>query len=79
MTLASACAGNGRDPAPEDIAATINDQQLRCVDEPITGSRVPQRVCRTLAEWKELEKSGKAIGRDVQGPVYGTRDPGPVL
>jgi len=42
-------------------------QVVRCVNQAATGSRVPQRVCRTEAEWQRIEEAGKAYTRGVQG------------
>jgi hypothetical protein len=44
-------------------------QTMRCVNEAVTGSRVPQRVCRTEAEWQRLEEASKDYARGVQGAL----------
>ena len=67
----SGCAGSGaagRAGPAADTFVAADGQVVRCIDETATGSRVPQRVCRTEAEWRRLEESGKDYARGVQGP-----------
>ena len=53
-------------------ARVSDDQRVRCIDAVVTGSRVPQRVCRTEFRWKLLEEQSKERGREMQGPIYGS-------
>lgn len=53
-------------------AKVSDDQRVRCIDTVVTGSRVPQRVCRTEFQWRLLEEQGKERGRELQGPIYGS-------
>jgi hypothetical protein len=66
------CAGGGttseRGSAGNTFVAA-DGQTIRCVNEAVTGSRVPQRVCRTEAEWQRLEEASKDYTRGVQGPL----------
>lgn len=66
------CAGEGGAAQPGPAADTFvaaDGQTVRCVNEAVTGSRVPQRVCRTGAEWQQIEEASKAYARDAQGPL----------
>jgi hypothetical protein len=79
--LAAGCAGTATSPTaapaavvagkpvPGEIYTAGDGRQVRCIVEPVTGSRVPQRTCRTLDEWKALEEAGQQYGRDMQGPL----------
>ena len=66
------CAGGGataeRGSAGNTFVAA-DGQTVRCVNEAVTGSRVPQRVCRTEAEWQQLEEASKDYTRSAQGPL----------
>ena len=53
-------------------AKVSDDQRVRCIDTVVTGSRVPQRVCRTEFQWRLLEEQSKERGRELQGPIYGS-------
>ena len=55
-------------------AAGTGDAQVRCVYQPVTGSRVRQRVCRTEAEWKQLTAEGQQAVRDLQKPIAQGRE-----
>jgi len=73
--LACGCAGSGAAAGPGSAADTFvaaDGQVVRCVNEVATGSRVPQRVCRTEAEWRRLEEASKEYTRGVQGPQAAT-------
>ena len=65
-------------PAPvvaaPPAAKVADDQRVRCEDQIVTGSRVPQRVCRTEAQWRLLEQQSKERGRELQGPIYGPKE-----
>ena len=57
------------------FAQSPDDLRILCRTEFQTGSRLPpQRVCRTRAEWRALEKqlhelepNGEVLARHVQG------------
>lgn len=71
-SLACGCAGAGApvQPAPAgDTFVGADGQAMRCVNEAVTGSRVPQRVCRTEAEWRRMEEAGREYTRDAQGAL----------
>ena len=71
------CAGGGTTAERGSSGNTFvaaDGQTVRCVDEAVTGSRVPQRICRTEAMWRQLEEQGQGRTRDLQGPIYGPRD-----
>ena len=66
------CAGGATTAASGSAGNTFvaaDGQTIRCVNETATGSRVPQRVCRTEAEWQRLEEASKDYTRGVQGPL----------
>lgn len=55
-TIVSACSTPAPDGAAMDAAA--NDKI--CKRTEATGSNVPQRACRTQAEWAAIDKQGQA-------------------
>lgn len=57
------------------VAATADKQRVRCVNERVTGSHLPQRTCRTIAEWDRLKEEGQRYGRDLQGAQIGPPEP----
>ncbi|MCM2310578.1 MAG: hypothetical protein NDI84_04165 [Steroidobacteraceae bacterium] len=57
-----------------DTLTPADGDWIRCVDEPRTGSRIPQRNCLTEAQWQRLEEAGRDAGRTLQGPIYGSKD-----
>lgn len=59
-------AGRGSDG---NTFVAADGQTIRCVNEAVTGSRVPQRICRTEAEWQRLEEASKDYARGAQGPL----------
>ena len=68
----SGCAGGGATAgrvSSGDAFVAADGQTVRCVNEAVTGSRVPQRVCRTEAEWRRLEEASKDYARGVQGAL----------
>jgi len=68
----SGCAGGvaAAKPAPGgDTFVAADGQTVRCINAAATGSRVPQRVCRTEAEWQRLEESSRDYARGVQGAL----------
>lgn len=66
-------------PAPTQRTGLDNDpDQIVCVNEHITGSRVSQRrVCRTRREWEEHKAETRTVVNEVQNfkPVVCT-EPG---
>lgn len=50
-------------------APAVDGSQIRCVYQPVTGSRVRQKTCRTEAEWKQLTVEGQQAVRDLQKPI----------
>lgn len=57
-------------------AAPADDKQrVRCINEKVTGSHLPQRTCRTIAEWDRLKEEGQRYGRDLQGAQIGPPEP----
>ena len=71
-------------PAPTRRASLNNDpNQIVCVNERVTGSRVSQRrVCRTRQEWDDYQKQSREVVNEVQNfkpvlcnqPGEGTRN-----
>lgn len=49
--------------------AAADGSQIRCVYQPVTGSRVRQKTCRTEAEWKQLTLEGQQAVRELQKPI----------
>ena len=71
------CAGGATTAASSSAGNTFvaaDGQTIRCVNETVTGSRVPQRICRTEEMWRQLEEQGQGRTRDLQGPIYGPTD-----
>ena len=71
--------GEARVAATARGSARADGHKIRCIDEVATGSRIPQRVCRTVAEWKLIEEQSKDQARQFQGPRYGTDQGGPPI
>jgi hypothetical protein len=69
----AASAASAVPPSGKAIVAA-DGPGMRCIDEPPTGTRLPQRTCRTLEEWKQIEKASRDYGRAIQGPL--TKTPG---
>ena len=76
---ATAAAAQGPAGAPTQSTGLDNDpNQIICVNERITGSRVAQRrVCRTRQEWQAHREETRSVVNEVQNfkPVVCT-DPG---
>jgi predicted small secreted protein len=70
----SKAGGIPRGSAGGNALVASNGQAVRCVDEPVTGSHLPKRVCRTEAEWRNIEQQSKELGRTLQGPIYGPKE-----
>lgn len=58
---------------PTAVAAVDDGQRIRCISEPVTGRRIPERVCRTEAQWRQIRENSQRYTRDLQGPQV---DPG---
>ena len=73
---AAGCAGDGdvKQVAMNEALVPANGEWIRCVDEPLTGSRIPQRKCLTESQWRRLEEASRDGARALQGPIYGSRD-----
>lgn len=54
---------------PKTAAPAADGSQIRCVYQPVTGSRVRQKTCRTEAEWKQLTLEGQQAVRELQKPI----------
>ena len=54
---------------PKSAVTATDGTQIRCVYQPVTGSRVRQKTCRTEAEWKQLTLEGQQAVRDLQKPI----------
>jgi len=54
---------------PKSAVTATDGTQVRCVYQPVTGSRVRQKTCRTEAEWKQLTVEGQQAVRDLQKPI----------
>lgn len=51
-----------KEPAP--IAAADPDQAIKCRKVEVTGSLVKKgKVCKTIAEWKEIQANGNRTAR----------------
>lgn len=75
LAVAAGCAGTPTGPSATSASLVPADGEwIRCVDEPLTGSRIPQRKCLTEDQWQRLEEASKQGARDMQGPIYGPRD-----
>ena len=74
--LAAGCAGDGgyRPVAANETLIPADGDWIRCIDEPRTGSRIPQRNCLTQEQWRRLEEASRDGARALQGPIYGPTD-----
>lgn len=73
-TSGSTDAATAADGAGDTTAAAVDDgQRVRCINERITGQLIPQRVCRTEAQWRQIRENSQRYTRDLQGPQI---DPG---
>lgn len=51
---------------PATTAATDPDQAIKCRKVEVTGSLLKKgKVCRTIAEWKQIQDSGNRTARAV--------------
>ena len=65
ITLAQGAAGVSGDT---EAAADENDpsQRIKCKRFAVTGSLIKkQRVCRTVAEWREISENGNRYAKDI--------------
>ena len=76
VALTAGCAGSGgaRPAATSETLVAADGEWIRCVDEPLTGSRIPQRKCLTESQWRRLEEASRDNARALQGPIYGPKD-----
>jgi hypothetical protein len=51
---------------PESLAARTDGQDVVCVNERVTGSRHPKKVCYSAAGYQALRESGQGTTRDLQ-------------
>lgn len=45
------------------------DERISCREETHTGSRIAQSVCRSAAEWKELDEATSRMARQMVDQV----------
>lgn len=45
--------------SPTQTEAVRNPNRMRCVRDTTTGSRLARRVCRTNAEWEEIQTAAR--------------------
>lgn len=60
----AACAGSSSGDGL--LADEKHPQDVICHNQPNTGSRLPNKVCRTRAEWDELAAASEELGRSLQ-------------
>lgn len=54
--LAQDAAAERAIPAEQTSAASAEDQKVKCRSVFVVGSRIPERICRTRAEWAQIER-----------------------
>ena len=55
-------------PIETPPAPAADDTRVRCRSVNLTNSRIPERICRTRAQWDEIERqSREAIARNRRG------------
>ncbi|MGB5076277.1 MAG: hypothetical protein WBO17_02205 [Sphingorhabdus sp.] len=65
LTVAPAFANN-ETSAPATAAKADPDQAIKCRKVEVTGSLVKKgRVCKTIAEWKEIQSNGNRTARAI--------------
>ena len=68
--FAQSSAGQPSAPASASTVAAPDPEasRVRCRSVNLTNSRIPERICRTRAEWDEIERqSREAIERNRRG------------
>lgn len=54
------------DANPATTAATDPDQKIKCRKVEVTGSLLKKgKVCRTIAEWREIIENGNRVARAI--------------
>jgi hypothetical protein len=53
-------------PRPGTLAARNDGEDLVCVNERVTGSRHPKKVCYSSAGYQALKETGQGATRDLQ-------------
>lgn len=74
VLIASSMAVRANEPPSEAKAQPVdNIDKIVCVNERVTGSRMPRRVCHTKGEWEALKRGGseatEKLQRQPMGPV----------
>jgi hypothetical protein len=65
LSAAPVVAGN-EDAKSVKTASTDPDQVIKCRKVEVTGSLVKKgKVCKTIAEWKEIQASGNRTARAI--------------
>ncbi|MEW4448082.1 hypothetical protein [Qipengyuania sp. JC766] len=63
----------------EEVSSS-DKQKIRCRTERLVNSRIPQKICRTEAEWEEIERQNREQhensrrsggNRAESGTIYG--------
>ncbi len=72
---ATAEAADG-DAQPTAVATVDDGKRVRCINERVTGQLIPQRVCRTEAQWRQIREQSQQYTRDLQGPQIDPGEPG---
>jgi hypothetical protein len=73
----NAFAGTGSSPAAqppvEEVAVSVEESPIICRYELITGSRIPQRTCRTRAQmvWEQAKAADTTDRLSADGPIGG--------
>lgn len=75
-TEAAAVAANAAGVTTVAAADDVDGGQVRCINEPVIGTRIPQRVCRTEAEWRQIREQSAEYLRAMQGPQVDPGEPG---
>ena len=62
VALTAGCAGSDARPvATSETLVAADGEWIRCVDEPLTGSRIPHRKCLTEGQWRRLESPEELV------------------
>lgn len=65
------------DGAGETTTVAVDDgQRVRCITERVTGRLIPERVCRTEADWRQIREQSQQYTRGLQGPQIDAGEPG---
>lgn len=71
-------AAQATDPAPAPAETPVPAPQatadkIRCKTQTVTGSRFPQKICRTEAQWAASEEGARTFMRDID--ARGSKSP----